>query len=182
MVEWLWQSWNAFVQTVGAANPVWLFLAVAVLPLFGVPASPLLIAVGVRLGTVAGLALVMAAYVFNFTAGYWLARNWFRAPLGRWLERRGHRIPSVPAAEETQFILLVRITPGTPLFIQTYLLGLAGVRFGRFLFWSLFVQMFYVCAFLSFGRSLRHNAVWHALLAVALLIGLGLALTSCATT
>jgi uncharacterized membrane protein YdjX (TVP38/TMEM64 family) len=176
MVEWLLQSWHTFVQAVGAANPVWLFLAVAVLPLFGMPTSPLLVAIGIRLGTAAGLALVMAAYVFNFTAGYWLARNWFRAPLGRWLERRGHRIPSVPAAEETQFILLVRITPGPPLFMQTYILGFARVGFVRYLFWSLFIQLFYGYAFLSFGRSLQHNAVWHALLAVALLIGLGLAL------
>jgi uncharacterized membrane protein YdjX (TVP38/TMEM64 family) len=97
-------------------------------------------------------------------------------PLGRWLERRGHRIPEVSAADETQFILLVRITPGPPLFMQTYILGFARVRFARFLFWSLFIQMFYIYAFLTFGRSLQHNAVWHALLAVALLIGLGLAL------
>jgi uncharacterized membrane protein YdjX (TVP38/TMEM64 family) len=163
-----------FLNTVGAADPVWLFLAVAFLPLFGCPTSPLLVAIGIRMGTAAGMALVAAAYLINFSAGYWLARSWFRAPVGRWLERRGQRIPQVPAADETQFILLVRITPGPPLFMQTYILGFAQVNFFRYLVFSLLIQAFYVYAFLSFGQSLNHNAVWHATLAVALLIGLGL--------
>ena len=174
MLEWLSHVWLAFIHAVGAANPVWLFLAVAVLPLVGFPTSQLLVAIGIRMGILPGMILVTTAYVLNFTAGYWLARNWFRAPLGRWLERRGQRLPQVSAADETQFILLVRITPGPPLFMQTYLLGFARVNFARFLGLSLLVQLFYVFAFLSFGRSLNHNAVWHAFLAVALLIGLGL--------
>jgi uncharacterized membrane protein YdjX (TVP38/TMEM64 family) len=163
-----------FLNTVSAASPVWLFLAVALLPLIGCPASPLLVAIGIRMGTMAGMGLVLGAYVINFSAGYWMARSWFRAPFGRWLERRGQRLPQLQAAEETQFILLVRITPGPPLFMQTYLLGFARVNFLRFLGLSLLVQAFYVYAFLSFGQSLNHNAVWRAILAVALLIGLGL--------
>jgi len=163
------------LHAVGGTNPVWLFLVLALLPLLGVPASPLIIAIGIRLGAGLGLAFVAAAYLINFTLGYWLARSWFRAPLGRWLERRGRQIPLLSSADETQFILLVRITPGTPLFIQTYVLGLAGVNFARFLGFSLLIQMFYAGAFLYFGQSMHNKAVWHAVLAVALLIGLGLA-------
>jgi uncharacterized membrane protein YdjX (TVP38/TMEM64 family) len=119
--------------------------------------------------------LVMTAYLIGFTTGYWLASSWFRAPLGRWLERRGQRLPTVAAADETQFILLLRITPGPPLFMQTYALGFAQVNFTRYLILSLLIQMFYVFAFLSLGQSLNRTAAWHMILAVALLISLALA-------
>jgi len=175
MLQWLSHIWSVFLTTVGNANPGLLFLAIAILPLIGFPASPLLIAIGIRLGTATGMLFVGAAYLINFTAGYWMARSWMRAPLGRWLERRGHSIPKVAPADETQFILLLRITPGPPLFMQTYLLGFAQVNFTRYLILSLLVQMFYVFAFLSFGQSLNNNAAWHAILAVALLIGIALA-------
>jgi uncharacterized membrane protein YdjX (TVP38/TMEM64 family) len=174
MPVWFSHVWTLFLHAVGAASPAWLFLAVAFLPLIGFPASFLLVAIGIRMGIAPGMALVGAAYLINFSAGYWMARSWFRVPLGRWLERRGQRIPQVLPGEETQFILLIRITPGPPLFMQTYLLGFAQVNFLRYLVLSMLVQTFYVYAFLSFGQSLNHNAVWHAILAVALLIGLGL--------
>lgn len=175
MFEWLSHAWSVFLALVEHANPAYLFLAVAVLPLLGVPASPLLIAVGIKLGTATGMVFVAGAYLINFTAGYWMARSWFRAPLGRWLERRGQSIPKVAAADETQFILLLRITPGPPLFMQTYALGFAQVNFTRYLILSLLIQMFYVFAFLSLGQSLNHSAAWHIILALALLIGLALA-------
>jgi uncharacterized membrane protein YdjX (TVP38/TMEM64 family) len=175
MTEWISHAWSGFLHVVGNANPVLLFLAVAFLPLVGCPASPLLVAIGIRLGTATGMVFVGAAYLINFTAGYWLARSWFRAPLGRWLERRGQRLPEVAAADETQLILLVRITPGPPLFMQTYTLGFARVHFGRYLLYSMLIQMGYTFAFLSFGQSLNNKALWRTMLAVGLLIGLVLA-------
>ncbi len=175
MTEWISHVWSEFLHVVGGTNPVLLFLAIAFLPLIGFPASPLLVAIGIRLGTATGMLFVGAAYLINFTAGYWLARRWFRAPLGRWLERRGQRLPEVAAGDETQFILLVRITPGPPLFMQTYTLGFARVHFGRYLLYSMLVQMGYTFAFLSFGQSLNSKAIWHTMLAVGLLVGVALA-------
>lgn len=175
MLEVISHAWAAFLTAVGHANPALLFLAVVILPLLGCPASPLLVAIGIRLGALYGLAFVGAAYLLNFTAGYWLARGVFHAPLGRWLERRGQRIPQIAPADETQFILLLRITPGPPLFMQTYILGLARVDFGRYLLFSMLVQLGYSFALLSLGQSLHSNAIWHAVLAVGLVIGVGLA-------
>jgi uncharacterized membrane protein YdjX (TVP38/TMEM64 family) len=175
MLAVIFHVWQSFLAFVGHANPVLLFLCVAILPLIGCPASPLLVAIGIRLGTAYGMALVAAAYLVNFTAGYWLARGVFSAPLSRWLERRGQRIPSVSAADETQLILLIRITPGPPLFMQTYMLGLARVGFVRYLVLSMLVQMGYSFALLSVGQSLNHNAAWHIILAVGLVIGVALA-------
>jgi uncharacterized membrane protein YdjX (TVP38/TMEM64 family) len=177
MMQWIAHTWSVFLNLVGHANPVVLFLALAVLPLIGFPASILVVAIGMRLGTPVGMLIAGAAYLVNFTAGYWLARSWFRAPLHRWLERRGQRLPVVAATDENQFILLVRVTPGPPLFFQTYTLGFAKVHFGRYLLLSMLVQLFYTFAFLSFGQSLNNKALWHAVLAVGLLIGAGLAVS-----
>ena len=175
MIPWLAHIWSQFLTVVAHANPAWLFLAVAILPLFGVPASPLIVAAGIRVGTAAGMVMIFLAYLINFTAGYWMARRWFRVPLGRFLQRRGQRLPQVSGSEETQFILLLRITPGIPLFVQTYALGFAQVHFGRYLFYSLLIQMLYAFAFLSFGQSLNQSTTWRTILAVALLVGVALA-------
>jgi uncharacterized membrane protein YdjX (TVP38/TMEM64 family) len=175
MLETLTQWWHSGMTAVSAAPPFALFLAIALLPLVGVPASPLLIAAGVRLGTARGYALALAGLFVNFSLGYWLARRWLRAPLNRWLTRRGHRVPNLSAADETPFILLFRITPGMPLVVQNYLLGLAEVNFRRYLLLSLAVQSLYALAFVWLGQSLQQSAAWKLLLAGSALVALVLA-------
>lgn len=164
--------WQMILDAVGTAHPAVLFLAVAFLPLVGMPASPLWIAAGVRLGTLAGFGLCSGALLINFTAGYWLARWGLRSSLTRWLSRRGWRIPEIPAKDETLTILLLRVTPGVPLCVQNYLLGLAGVKFSRYLLLSIPAQAAYALAFVWLGHSLASSAVWRLLLAVAALTGL----------
>jgi uncharacterized membrane protein YdjX (TVP38/TMEM64 family) len=167
---WLQMILNA----IGTAHPAMLFLALALLPLVGVPASVLWIAAGVRLGTLPAFAFCAVALLVNFTAGYWLARCGVRLPLTRRLERRGWRIPQLSAGDESMAILILRVTPGVPLCIQNYLLGLAGVKFGRYLLLSLPAQAAYALAFVWLGDSLTSNAGWHLLLAVAALTGVSL--------
>jgi uncharacterized membrane protein YdjX (TVP38/TMEM64 family) len=172
------ESLSIWLQTildaVRTAHPVVLFLASAFLPLVGVPASVLWIAAGVRLGTLPAFALCVVALLVNFTAGYWLARGALRLPLSRQLERRGWRIPQLSAGDETLAILILRVTPGVPVCVQNYLLGLARVRFARYLLLSMPAQAVYALAFVWFGDSLASNAVWHLLLAVAALTGVSL--------
>ena len=88
-----------------------------------------------------------------------------------WLERRGWRVPELVEGDETLVILILRITPGVPLCVQNYLLGLAGVRFGRYLLLSLPAQAVYALAFVWLGDSLASNTVWRLLLAVCALTG-----------
>ena len=167
--------WHSAMAAMGNAHPALLFLALALLPLVGVPASPLIIAAGVRLGTASGFALVVAALLCDFSLGYWLARRWMRTPLTRWLAGRGHVVPVLAPADEAQFILLFRITPGIPLSVQNYVLGLAGVDFTRYLLISLPVQAVYALTFVWFGNSLADNAAWKLALGTALLVAIGLA-------
>jgi uncharacterized membrane protein YdjX (TVP38/TMEM64 family) len=173
-MESLYGLLQMILDAIGTAHPVMLFLALALLPLVGVPTSVLWIAAGVRLGTLSAFALCAVALLVNFTAGYWLARCALRLPVIRWLERRGWRIPQVPASDETLAILILRVTPGIPLCVQNYLLGLARVKFGRYLLLSMPAQAAYALAFVWFGDSLASNAVWHLLLALAALAGVSL--------
>ena len=167
-----WWQWT--LDAIGTAHPIWLFLAMTFLPLAGIPASPLWILSGVRLGTNAGFALSVAALLVNLSAGYWLARGWLRSPLARWVERRGWQVPQLSAADETLVILLLRVTPGVPLFAQNYLLGLAEVHFVRYLLLSIPIQAAYALAFVWFGHSLTSLTAWRFVLAAGVLVGLGL--------
>jgi uncharacterized membrane protein YdjX (TVP38/TMEM64 family) len=162
------------VEWIGSAHPAVLFLAIAVLPLVGVPASPLLIAAGVRWGFWPGSPLAMTAMTLNFIAGYWLSNRWFREPLRRWLDRRGARFLDAGSEGNTELILLCRLFPGMPLFIQNYVLGVAGVPFGRYLVLSVLVQSGYVLAFVQFGGALKEATGWRMAMGVAGVIALAL--------
>jgi hypothetical protein len=99
-----------------------------------------------EVGTLPAFAFCAVALLVNFTAGYWLARCGLRLPLTRRFERRGWRIPQLSAGDETMAILILRVTPGVPLCIQNYLLGLTGVKFARYLLLSLPAQAAYALA------------------------------------
>lgn len=144
-----------------------LIAAQVVLPLLGVPVSPLWIATGVQAGVGWGSVLSAAALALNQTLGYWLARKWLRRPIEAWLRARGRSAPQIPAAEETLWILLLRVTPGLPLFVQNYLLGLAQVRFGRYLALSFPVQLAYAVAFVALGHAFKDSNIWRGMLAVS---------------
>jgi uncharacterized membrane protein YdjX (TVP38/TMEM64 family) len=55
----------------------------------------------------------------------------------RYLARSTIRLPELPMGEHMQIILLMRLTPGIPLFFQNYLLGFLRVPFLPYLAVSL---------------------------------------------
>ena len=112
-------------------------------------------------------SLSAGALALNQTLGYWLARKWLRRPIESWLRVRGKTAPQIPEAEESLWILLLRVTPGVPLFVQNYLLGLAQVRFDRYLAISFPVQLAYAVAFVSLGHAFKDSNVWRGMLAVS---------------
>ena len=144
-----------------------LLAAQVVLPLVGVPVSPIWVATGVRAGALWGTVLSAGALAVNLSLGYWLARAWLRQPIEAWLRARGRSVPPISGEEETLWILLVRATPGIPLFMQNYFLGLAQVRFSRYFFVSFPVQLVYLIAFVSLGHAVKDSNVWRGLLAVS---------------
>ena len=164
-----------FFSLIEALPLVALAVGLVFLPLVGVPVSPLWVAMGLRAGAGVGIVIAVLALALNQAIGYWLARRWLRQPIENWLQARGRRVPQIPETEETLWIMLLRVTPGVPLFMQNYLLGLARVRFGRYLLISLPVQVGYAVAFVSLGHAFKDSNLWRGMLAVCGLVAMVLA-------
>lgn len=172
-MHWL----HSLIDYVGASHPALLFVGMALLPLIGVPASPLWVAAGIRLGLMGGTCLALGALLVNISIGYWIARGWLREPLQRLMDKRGYISPTLDRSDETKLILLLRVTPGFPLCVQNYLLGLLRVGFMRYIIISIPIQAAYGTAFVAFGNSLSNSSIWKSMLAGAGIIGVGLAVS-----
>lgn len=159
-----------------AAGPAVFFLGLAVLPAFGVPALAFTLtasaAFAPTLGMPAVMILAFAAMGINMALAYWLARFALRPRLARLVERLGHRLPEVPPGDTTALIVLLRVTPGVPFFVQNYLLGLADVPFGKYLLVSCVTAWPHAAAWIYFGAALKQGRGKFILLAVLLLVAL----------
>lgn len=157
-------------------NPAFLLPVIAILPLFGLPCSPFLVLLGYYYGPVEGMVIGLVAIAINDTLAYWLARVFLRGPILRLLERRKVKVPVVPEREQIRVVALVRITPGTPLFLQNYLLGMADIPFGRYLGVSVPVQAIHLSGFVIFGGAIFEGTTGTIVFAAFFLVALVLIL------
>lgn len=164
--------WQDLLARLASAPPHLFFLALVVLPLGPFPASVLFIAAGARFGAAGGFGVAFAAMAVNVTLAYALSRHVLRRPIERWVRARGWKVPVFRPGEEIRFLLLFRITPGIPLCVQNYVLGLSSVRFRLYLPVTLIVQIPYVLGFVWFGQSLTQTSAWRVGVAVAGLVAL----------
>jgi uncharacterized membrane protein YdjX (TVP38/TMEM64 family) len=167
---------SAAAARITGAGPVVFFSAMAVLPAFGVPMAPFALAAGPLFGEQLGfptiILLGITALTLNCTVTYWLARRWLRPLLTRLLARFGYSIPQVEREDITDLIVLLRVTPGFPFFVQNYLLGLADAPFLRYLVISCAIQWPINCGFMLFGDALsqgRGKVIVTAILLIAAL-------------
>jgi uncharacterized membrane protein YdjX (TVP38/TMEM64 family) len=173
-MEFLRHLAEPILEMIASAPPALFVLSLILLPLAGIPASPLWIALGIRFGAGWGIPVAMAALLANFTLGYLIAAHLGHGRIRAWLERKGRSLPRLARGEELRWIALVRVTPGLPLFVQNYLLGLAKVNFPSYLLVSLPIQSVYAALFVTLGTSLKGSRLWYGVLAVAGLIAAGL--------
>jgi uncharacterized membrane protein YdjX (TVP38/TMEM64 family) len=177
MLNKISESVKVVVDGIGSANPIYILVAIAVLPLFGFPVSPLMVIAGVRLGALYGFWLVFLGLLFNFSAAYWLSAKMLREWLIDRIRRRGLSIPCVSLENMLAVTILIRATPGIPLFIQNYVLGVAGVRFWTYIIVSMLVHSIYGLAFVVFGNALTESKVWRMLIGGGLFVSIVLALS-----
>lgn len=133
------KGWWGTVETFLKANPAWLFLAIVVLPGFPVPASALMILAGTvwKERPLMACAICLTGMALNMSWTYWVAAKPARGLVERFLARGTFRLPELPKGDQMQVILLMRLTPGIPLFFQNYLLGFLRVPFLPYLAVSL---------------------------------------------
>ncbi len=185
--DWFWihnfnvrESIDAGVAVLRDAGPWVFFAAVALLPAFGFPLAVFNLTSGTAFGGQMGIGGVIAAtgaaVAINLTLTYWLAGYALRPFIEDLISKTKYRIPVLAADEHAELALLVRITPGPPFFVQSYLLGLAKVRFGTYLWISWSITMVYSCAFIIFGDAILHGKAraaflgFSAIAAVALIV------------
>jgi uncharacterized membrane protein YdjX (TVP38/TMEM64 family) len=162
------------MDVIRGAGPVTFFTAMALLPALAVPASVFTFTAGPvfgeRLGMPAVLALSLGAFTINLVLTYALARRALRPFLEKWIARLGYRVPQVDEGDLTDLAIVVRVTPGIPFFVQNYLLGIAGVPFGRYLLVSCTVVWLYTTGFVLFGDALLNGKGKMAMLAASVLV------------
>jgi uncharacterized membrane protein YdjX (TVP38/TMEM64 family) len=145
-------------ELIRGAGPWVFFGAMAVLPAFAFPITLFYLAAGPAFGaqmTMPGVvAAAMAALTVNFALTYWLAHRALR-PAAEWLlARTRFRVPQVKPENEWTVAVLMRVTPGPPLFLQGYILGLSGVRFRTYMVVSVAVQGGIGMGVIVFGKAL----------------------------
>lgn len=144
-----------------AAGPWPFFTAMALLPLVGCPLSPFTVAAGPVFGPQLGVGWVIAAALVavasNVAIAYGIAAYALQPPLSRWMARRGYAVPKFERDTAWTVILLVRVVPAAPFFLQSYLLGLARVPFVPYLVVSMVVQAAYISITILFGDALMRG-------------------------
>lgn len=137
---WLWggairDGMLHTMEWVRAAGPAVFFGAMALLPMAGFPLSPFTLTAGPVFGPSMGAGTVIAcailAVTINVSLSYWLAAKALRPTFGWLLARMGRSLPEGPVKSSLELTLILRVVPGTPFFVQSYLLGLARVPFWK---------------------------------------------------
>lgn len=127
----LWEEVNGYLER----NPWALFVALVFLPGLPVPTSLLLLTAGVvwKDHPLMACGFCLLALALNFTWTYWLAAGPARRLVEKMLVATAIQIPELPRGDHLKLILVMRLTPGIPLFFQNYLLGFLRAPFWFYL-------------------------------------------------
>lgn len=174
---WLFWNYELILGWKREADPLPFFLLMAMLPALGFPITPLFVLAGAMFGSVLGLSGSLLALAGNLLLCHWIAHSGLRPYLERLLARTRYRLPSFDGHRRSalQFTLLLRITPGVPLFIKNYLLGFSDIPLRLHFGVSMLLTGAYGAGFVLLGESmLEHNLV-EALIGAAILVVISLA-------
>ena len=167
----------AWVQAEGYLmdRPRLLFAALVVLPALPIPTSALLFLAGTvwRDRPVAACAVCLVAMALNMAWTYWLAARPGRGVVEKLLAMTSLRVPDLPRGNDLRLILILRLTPGIPFFLQNYSLGFFRVPFWLYLPVSMGCSGMISCGVVLSGAGVANGNLTPALSGIAL-IGLGL--------
>lgn len=171
----LWRDTEAFVRA-----HLWaLFLALVVLPGLPFPVSALLLTAGAVLHDrpLAACLMCLLALALNMSWTYWLAAGPGHHAIARLVRRFGIEIPVLPRRDHLRLILILRLTPGLPLFFQNYALGLVRAPFRLYLPLSIVLTGLLASGIVLVGAGVSDGR-FLPLASGAALVGAGIALTS----
>lgn len=167
-LEGPWKSTEAYLKE----NPWALFLALIFLPALPIPTSALLFTAGVvwRDRPVVACAVCLLAMALNLSWTYWLAAKPGRGMVEKLLAAGSFKIPDLPRGDHLKLILIVRLTPGVPFFVQNYVLGFMRPPFFLYLPISLLTSGVIGIGIVLGGVGLADGRLLPALTGVSLII------------
>lgn len=153
-----------------ALGPWVFFGALAVLPAFGFPVSPFYLVAGKTFGLPLALFGSLTAVAVNIALSYGLARSILQPAVEWFVRRTGRTVPQVQPQDRWMVALLLRITPGPPFFVQSYLLALGGLPFGIYMVVSVAVAWLLGGAVVIFGETLLSGSAGKILIGVSVVV------------
>ena len=174
LVEWV-LSMKEPVLAWCRSHPVALFAAIAILPGLGFPASPLLILAGAVWGSDLGACFIaIAATALNMAWTYAAAAGPARKVIARILGTRWDKWRDMDHRNLLKLTLLLRITPGLPLALQNYTLGLLAVPFVPYLLISVPINGLFVTGLVLTGGAIFEGSLGAAIVGLSILIAAAL--------
>ena len=170
----LMEAVDAVVLGLREVGPGVFFVAMALLPAVGFPMMAFTLAAGPVFGPTLGTGWVigwsLTAVVANLILTYWLANRALRPLVSRLLTYFDFRLPDGTAGDAWQMTLIVRLTPGPPFWVQSYLLGLIRVPLVPYLVVSMLVMAGYIVALVCGGEAIAEGNGQLALAAAGILV------------
>jgi len=165
---------DAVITGLREAGPAVFFVAMALLPAVGFPLLAFTLAAGPVFGPVLGPGWVIGwsllAVAANLLLTYWLTNRALRPLITRLLDYFEVRLPQSAAGGAWQTTLIVRLTPGPPFWIQSYLLGLIRVPLVPYLVVSTLLMAGYIVALVCGGEALIEGNGGLAFMAAGVLV------------
>jgi uncharacterized membrane protein YdjX (TVP38/TMEM64 family) len=165
---------QAIVLTLREAGPGVFFVAMALLPAVGFPLMAFTLAAGPVFGPTLGTGWVigwsLTAVMVNLLLTYWLANRAFRPLATRLLAWFGFKLPDSASGSAWQLALIVRLTPGPPFWVQSYLLGLIRVPLLPYLVVSMLVMTGFIVALVAGGEAAVQGNGRLAIAAISVLL------------
>ena len=156
------QFLSDLVDAVRRAGPVPYFAAYAILPAIGVPISLFNLTVAPTFAPQIGLGWVIVLSAFclaiSMAISYWLARYALRPMIEKLVKVLGYTLPVIPRDEHVTASVLLRVVPGAPYVVQSFILGLAKVHFVPYMIVSFIAQFGYALAMILITNSAREMA------------------------
>lgn len=158
------------IESLQIGGPWLFYLAFALLTLIGMPSTPFFVIGGAAFPLWQNLVGATIGMVLHFTLAHLISSRWLRQTIRRLLEKRGIRPPNVEPGNEWKVALMIKFAPGVPMFLKSYLMGVAGIPLKVFMGVSLPATWIYALAFLTLGKSAMEGSSGWFFGAVALLV------------
>jgi uncharacterized membrane protein YdjX (TVP38/TMEM64 family) len=154
-------TFQQIIVSLRDAGPGPFFLAMALLPAVGFPLAAFSVVAGPVFGPTLGVGTVVlcaiAATSANVALSYWIAARALRPFVKHVLRWLGYSLPEIRQRHAWPIVLLIRVVPGPPFFLQSYLLAFAKAPFGTYMAISTLVPACYLTATIILGDALSRR-------------------------